>query len=272
MTSATSAMQEEKKALVFLSECLYKVTACLLGPRWASLCGAQAAQGLLCEARKFFSSPKMTLRSPQDPCWYRHVLAKFCAKHNLPLTVCAASSAMHCSAPDVPATMDPVVLNKLLDLFQALVWRFCTEFCNASGVDIPLRPGAQGILQTPQFRRRKLLQFNWRVDRASLCMWEACHPHIGVQTAEWPHPAVVDGRGDHDGHGPLAVRDVVQTTAAHVLLPCRQLVFLTRDTISNHLEEAFADAKPMRHPYGRAVDQAVKLVPKLERFEALSRK
>ena len=169
MTSATNAMQEEKQALVFLSECLYKVTACLLGPRWASLCGAQTAQGLLCEARKFFSSLKMTLRSPGDPCWYRHVLAKFCAKHNLPLTVCAASSAMHCSAPDVPATMDPVVLNKLLDLFQALVWRFCTEFCNASGVDIPLSPGAQGILQTPQFRRRKLLQFNWRVDRASLC-------------------------------------------------------------------------------------------------------
>ena len=253
------------------------MTKALLGPRWASLCGAQTAQGLLCEARKFFSSNRTTLRTPGDPVWYLHVLGRFCQRHQLPLKVHSGQSLVY-TLPDVLPTMDTGALDQLLDLYQALVWRFCTTFC--TGVDdVPLgflRPGAKDIFQTPHFHSRKLLQFNWRIDRTSLGLWDACNPHIGAQAAEWPHRAPVDDNGGEDGpDGPVAsvvaVRNVVLTTAAHILLPCRQLPFLTPDTIARKLATALADGRPWRHPYGRAVDQAVKYTPKRERFQAVFR-
>ena len=255
---------------MYLAQCLQQLTRGLLGRRWASLCGAQTAQGLLCEARKFFSSSRITLRTPGDPIWYKHVLDKFCQKHRLPLKVRNGRTWKHVP-PKAPSTMDEGVLGQLLDLFQALVWRFCTMFCTPAA-EVELRPGAESIFQMPKFRKQKLLQFNWRLDRTSLRLWEACAPHIGAQTAEWPHDNVkeYDDRQTDADFEDSPNTSVVLTTAAHVLLPCRQLGFLTPDNISHRLEQAF-DGSKMRHPYGRAVDQGVKLQPTLQRFEALQK-
>ena len=232
------------------------IVAQILGPKWSLMAGVQTAQGLLCEARKYYSSSKVKKRTPGSPQWYTECLEQFAAALDLPLHL--KEIQQFTALPQKPNKYDGSVLERLCNFFAAMVWRFRRSFCtcSAESADLMPGPGVQQILLCPRFHQQKILQWNWRLDRSSLRLWSAVSStvHKSHRLAEWPHGHEVPA----PAASPQNMVNVVLTTVAHVLLPCRELGFLTPQNLEDQVVAALNNNSPFQHPYGRAVDQAVK--------------
>lgn len=158
----------------------------------------------------------------------------------------------------------------LLDLHEALVHRFARR---KFGIwKLPLREGAENILNSSRFQQQRLLQFAWQLDANSLRLWETLYD-AGVPieaSVEWPNsglrsqtalsaPSTAQAGGpDSDGErkGPQNV--VILTVLSHVMLPSKNGVGIVEPVSCRDCLLSSIQLAQLRHPYGRAVHKAMK--------------
>ena len=224
-----------------------------MGPAWRGLVGVQAAQSLLCEARKYYGEQLTTAFVASNTEAYVDLVKCFMQANGLELP---RDRARRLHLPEVPADFDRLVLDRLLDLFEALLtrWRRVTQDSGAKAS----REGARRVMQSEKFKCQKILQFSFLLDRSalifhrhaiSICRGGKAHDWSPFEEAPAEQPTLQ-----------VAATDMLLSAVAHVLLPSeRGPGMLTRAECADEaaLGQVLQRCGGLRHPYGRAVNQAI---------------
>ncbi|CAJ1364833.1 unnamed protein product, partial [Effrenium voratum] len=224
------------------------------GYSWACMPDIQSAQGLCCEARKWYSAEKEN-RYVKSGAPYLPLAAAWIRRMGLPWP-----PAPEPSSPDAAVLTD--CQGQLLNLYEAQLSRWASAMGRSIAV---ARKGASEILHNARFASVRLLHWLPALDRHSLHLWHSVlQPAYDGRQYSWP-PYVRQGQPQEqlqeEQPAPLMpeiAADLLLSITASTLIVAQEPLRLRVSDPRGIVAAVRLAESTVRWPYGRAVDQAVR--------------